>query len=171
MYNTPGFENFGEQTWEQFGAIAAVMGVFLVIIVLIILALAILQIIGMYKLLKKGGEHPAGAFVPLVGEYQMMRLTGMNPWWLVIIAYISILNIVPLLGSLCVLVAAIYFFVIFNIGIAKSYGKDSTGFIVGLVLLHPIFIFILGIKEDTKYVGVKPSKDILFNKEGVAPTK
>ena len=53
---------------------------------------------------------------------------------------------------------------------AKSYGKDSTGFIVGLVLLHPIFVFILGIGQD-KYVGCKPAKDFLFNKEGKAPVE
>ncbi len=168
-FNFDGFNtgSFG----SEFATLAAGFLVVFAIFGIIALALLVLQIIGMYKLLKKGGKHPVGAFVPMVGQFQLMELTGMNPWWLLIMMCIGILNIVPIIGFLCCLAALIYFLIIYCSGIAKSFGKDSTGFIVGLVLLHPIFIFILGINKDTNYVGKKPAKDILFNKEGTVPVE
>ena len=167
-YNYGGFDfnSFG----SGFAALAAGVVVLLVLVAIIGLVLGILQIIGTYKLLMRGNKHPVGAFVPMVGQFQLMELTGMNPWWLLIMMCVGIVNVVPVLGFLCFIAAIIYFMIVYCTGIARSYGKDSTGFIVGLVLLHPIFIFILGIGQND-YVGIKPAKDILFNKEGKVPTK
>jgi hypothetical protein len=162
--------NFGGLNPDGLAAFGAAALAVILIFAIIGIALAVLQIIGMYKLLKRGDKHPVGAFVPLVGQFQLMELSGMNPWWLLIMMCIGVLNIVPILGFLCCIAAIIYFMIIYCSGIAKSYGKEGAGFVVGLVLLHPIFIFILGIGNN-EYVGPKPAKDFLFNKEGKAPTE
>ena len=164
------YYNYGGMDPNGLAAFGAAAFAVVILFAIIGLALAVLYIIGMYKLLKKGEKHPVGAFIAPIGTFQMMELTGMNPWWLLIVALCAIVGAIPLIGWLFMLAVVIYFMIIYCSGIAKSYGKDSTGFIVGLVLLHPIFIFILGI-GDSKYVGPKPEKDIIFNKEGKVPTE
>ena len=162
--------NFGDFDTSAFVELGAAIVAVLVIVGIIALVCVVLYIIGMYKLLKKGNKHPVGAFIAPVGTFQMMELTGLNQWWLLIVAGLTVISSIPVLG-LVGIAGLIYFGIIYCTGIAKSFGKeDNTGFIVGLVLLHPIFVFILGI-SDCNYVGPKPVKDFLFNKEGKEPTK
>lgn len=147
------------------GGILAAFGVFIIIA----LVLAIFEIVGTFKVLKKMGKHPVGAFISPVGTFQIMEGVNLNPWWLLIIAAASLLAIIPIIGLLAYLVVVIYFYIIYNKSVAKSFGIETNGFVVGLVLLHPIFIFILGIK-DHEYVGPRPAKDILFGDKTPAPT-
>ena len=154
--------------WDGLAEVLAALAGVMFLVSIIAIALAVLYIIGMYKLLQRGDKHPVGAFISPVGNFEMMEIIGMNPWWLLVLPCAAIINVIPILGGLCYLAFLIYFIIIYNMGLAKSFGKDSTGFIIGLVLLHPIFIFILGI-GDNKYVGPKPAKDFLFNPEGKAP--
>ena len=57
---------------------------------------------------------------------------------------------------------SIYFLILLNVSLARSFGKEDS-FAVGLILLAPIFYFILGIKDDS-YLGEKPMDDIVFKK-------
>lgn len=146
------------------GGIFAVFGVFIIVA----LVMAIFEIVGTYKVLQKMKKHPVGAFVSPVGMFQIMEGVNLNPWWLLVIALSSILMLIPLIGILAWLVVICYFYIIYNKSVAKSFGIETNGFVVGLVLLHPIFIFILGIK-DHAYVGPRPAKDILFGDKTPAP--
>ena len=159
--------NFGGMDPDWLSAFGAAAMAVLLVIAIIGIALAVLYIIGMYKLLKKGNKHPVGAFISPVGTFQLMELSGMNPWWMLIAVGLAAFSAIPLLGLVGV-AGLIYMAIIYSSGVAKSFGKEGAGFVVGLVLLHPIFIFILGIGKD-EYVGKRPAKDFLFNKEGVAP--
>lgn len=143
------------------GAIAGVMA-FLVIMVIICIAIAVLEIVGVWKILKKAGKPGWGALIPIYNQYLLCQITGVNPWWLLIICLGSIVCVIPVLGTLVYMAAAIYFTILLNVSLARSFGKED-GFAVGLILLSPIFTLILG-TGSSKYLGAKPMNDVVFNK-------
>lgn len=172
------YSNYGNYNYNDFGVnsptvtpagmeqfLAGFLGVIL-IVCLIFCVCFVLQMVGTYKLLKKSGKSPVGAFIPIVGTYELLEATGMNLWWLVIISYASILCVVPILGIIAFVAVIIYYFIIYNSGLAKTFGRDSIGFKIGLFFLHPIFIFLLGISKE-EYNGPKPEYELLFNKKPV----
>ena len=65
-----------------------------------------------------------------------LKIVG-RPWWWLILAMIPFVNFI--------------FAIIINIDLAKSFGK-GVGFAIGLILLAPIFIMILGF-GDARYQG------------------
>ena len=71
------------------------------------------------------------------------------------------LNIFPLIGTLAFFGVVIYFLILLNVSIARSFGKEDA-FAVGLILLPPFFYFALGV-EDSEYRGENPMEDVLFN--------
>lgn len=138
------------------------MLVFLIIMILICLALGILQIIGGWKILTKANKPGWGMLIPFYNQYLLCQITGVNPWWILILALSPILSIIPFIGTIAFYAVAIYFAILLNVSLARSFGKED-GYAVGLILLGPIFYFMLGIKDD-KYLGPKPMNDIVFEK-------
>ena len=145
---------------SAFGAAAGVALGFVIISIAIAIGMVVIYIIGMYKLLKKCGKSPVGAFIPFIGQYELMQASGVNVWWLVIFAYSGIVLLVPVLGVLAYIAMAIYYAILYSKSLAQSFGKDSIGFVIGLVLLHPIFVCVLGFGKSV-YVGAKPMNDII----------
>ncbi len=141
------------------GILGAVMG-FLIVFILIALALAVLNIIGTWKILQKANKPGWGSLIPIYNQYLLCQISGVNPWWILIAIFSPILTVIPIVGSLASFVVSIYFMILLNVSLARSFGKED-GFAVGLILLAPIFYFILGIK-DSKYLGPKPMNDIIF---------
>lgn len=142
-----------------FGAIVgAMIGLFVVII-----ALVILMLVANYKLFQKMGYEGWKGLIPGVDTYLVLEKIGISQKWLLLLAYGSFICIVPILGALAFLVAAIYFAVLYAGSLAKSFGK-STGFAVGLFFLSPIFMLILAF-GDSKYIGPTPMNDILFGQK------
>ncbi|MEE9264182.1 MAG: DUF5684 domain-containing protein [Vicinamibacteria bacterium] len=66
----------------------------------------------------------------------LLKIVG-RPWWWLILAMIPLVNFI--------------FAIIINVDLAKSFAK-GVGFAVGLILLSPIFIMILGF-GDARYQG------------------
>jgi len=66
-------------------------------------------------------------------------------------------SVVSLLSS----IISIYFSVLLYVSLARAFGK-SDGFAVGLILLNPIFLLILGC-GSSKFIAKKPMHDILFD--------
>ncbi len=66
----------------------------------------------------------------------LLKIVG-RPWWWLILAMIPLVNFI--------------FGIIINVDLAKSFGK-GVGFAIGLILLSPIFIIILGF-GDARYQG------------------
>jgi hypothetical protein len=99
----------------------------------------VLTLIGMWKVLVKGGEPGAFSLLNLVyclspfAFMPIMRMIGRPTWWALLL-YVPFVNLVIL--------------AIMSIGLAKSFGK-STAFGVGLWLLGPIFYIILGFGSAT----------------------
>ena len=140
------------------GAVFAFLGVF----ILIAVALAVLQIIGTWKILTKAKQTGWGSLIPFYNQYLLCKITGVNPWWILIVVLSPILNVIPIIGSIASMAVSIYFLILLNVSLARSFGKEDS-FAVGLILLAPIFYFILGIKDDN-YLGEKPMNDIVFKK-------
>lgn len=135
------------------GVFFAVYGV----ILLIALIPSILTIIGLWKTMKKTGEPGWKGIVPLYNAYILCQKTGVYEYWPFIVLGLGVLSVIPVLGALISFAGSLYFAVLFNVSLAKSFGKD-TGFAVGLILLPPIFYLILGGK-NSNYVGANPMDD------------
>jgi len=103
-------------------------GILTLILVLIYLGVIILMLAGFWTMFKKAGQPGWAAIIPIVNTYFMCKVAGRPGWW-VILMFIPIVSI-------------IFWFVI-AIDIAKSFGK-GTGFGIGIALLTPIFVPILG---------------------------
>ena len=66
----------------------------------------------------------------------LLKIVG-RPWWWLILAMIPFVNFIIL--------------IIVELDLAKPFGK-GVGFAIGLILLGPIFIMILGF-GDARYQG------------------
>ena len=144
------------------GGLVGAMLVFVIMIMLICITLGILKIIGTWKILTKANKPGWGALIPFYNDYLLCQITGVNPWWIVIVICSGFLSFIPVIGGLLAFAASIYFAILLNVSLARSFGKEDS-YAVGLILLAPIFYFILGTK-DNKYLGEKPMDDVVFNK-------
>ena len=115
------------------GAAGAIGGLIMMVIQLGILGLVIA---GMWKVFVKAGQPGWAAIVPIYNQYVLTQITGRPILWF-------ILMFVP-----CVNIVAMWFI---TQDLAKSFGK-SSGFGIGLFLLSPIFIPMLGF-SDAQYGG------------------
>ena len=115
---------------------------------LIGLAIAIFMIITMWKVFTKAGKQGWYAIIPFLNTYTLCEIAGIKGWLGIVVPFAGI---VPFVGSLAVLAFGIYT----QYCLAKVFGKD-TGFAVGLVLLSPVFMAILGF-GDAKYLGAGAS--------------
>lgn len=154
------------ETAELIGNTAGVMvgGFFLIfgLFFLIILAFSIIGIIGQWKAFKKAGKGGWEAIIPIYNTIVMCQISGVSSWWVLIYFLGSIvLNVIPVIGSIASMAVSIYFLVLLNVSIARSYGK-SDGYAAGLVFLAPIFWLLIGGK-NTQYLGAKPMNDVVMN--------
>ena len=99
-------------------------------------AFVVLAIAAFWKVFTKAGEAGWKAIVPIYNVYVLLKIVGRPAWWL-------ILMLIPFVNLIVWIIVAI--------DLAKSFGK-STGFAVGLILIAPIFMMILGFGNAT-YVG------------------
>ena len=139
-------------------------GIFIVVAIIFLIAMAfvVLNIIGQWKAFKKAGKGGWEALVPVYNTVTLCQITGVNPWWVLIVFVGSIvLNVVPIFGSLLSLAVTVYFSILLYVSTARSFGK-SDGFAAGLYFLQPVFFMILGGK-NTEYVGPKPMDDVVMN--------
>ncbi len=115
-----------EQTYEGPGPLF--WAVYLVFVVAILAAF--------WRVFTKAGEPGWAILVPFYNIIVLLKIVG-RPWWWLILAMIPFVNFI--------------FAIIINIDLAKSFGK-GVGFAIGLILLAPIFIMILGF-GDARYQG------------------
>lgn len=139
-------------------------GVFAIAAIIIIFALAIgiFYIIGVWKILKKANQPGWASLIPVYREYLLCKMSGVNPWWVLIGVCAPILNVIPIIGSILSFILTIYFMILLSVSIARSFGKDDS-YAIGLVLLAPFFYFALGISDAT-YKGETPMDDVILSK-------
>lgn len=167
MYSTYG--NYGttygstQAAGEAAGGLLAGFGIAMIFFYLIMLAVAIVCLIAKYKMFKKMGVDGWKSLIPMVSDYVQMEATGVNQKWLLVMTFGGVIAAIPFLGWLAFAAAAIYYTILMNVSLAKAFGK-STGFAVGLILLAPVFLIILGFSKDAKFQGADPMNDIIFKK-------
>ena len=149
MYNRYGYS----------GAGASVLGVLLV---LVALAVGILYLIAWCKMFHKAGLPWERLFVPVYGQYWMYKFAdAAGIFWGILAGSVlyPIISMLILSGRNYEAIGVIGFIyllfmlamvILYSVKLARAFGKGG-GFAVGLVLLNPIFIMILGF-GDAQYV-------------------
>lgn len=147
-YYNNGAEIFGIILLVFVGLIAAVMG--------------ILSFIAWCKAFTKAGIPWERMFVPFYGQYTQYSIAGAGViYWVNLLAPFLMTVITTLMTLLHPYVGLFFYFVFivlifvlhcfYCVKLAKAFGYGG-GFAVGLILLNPIFIMILGFGSSV-YVG------------------
>lgn len=144
------------------GVLTGALLILFFVLMAICLTTVILAIIGQWKIFEKSNQPGWAALIPYYNVVCLCRVAGINEWWVLIYAVGSVvLNVIPILGSLASLIVMIYFLILLNVSLARSFGK-SDGYAAGLILLGFIFYFLLG-REKEQYLGPHPMHDIVFD--------
>jgi Family of unknown function (DUF5684) len=107
---------------------AAAAGIFGLFIFAIYIAVIVLCIAGLWKVFTKAGKPGWAAIIPIYNAIVLLEIIGKPLWWIILL-------FIP-----CV---SIVFAIIMMVELAKKFGQ-GVGFAIGLILLGPIFICILG---------------------------
>lgn len=99
-------------------------GIFLIIW----LAFIVLTIAGMWKVYTKADQPGWACIVPIYNMYVLTKIIG-RPWWWLLLMLVPIVSIVVA--------------IVMMVDLAKCFGK-GIAFAIGLILLSPIFMIILG---------------------------
>jgi len=105
--------------------------------VLLYLAVLVVIIVAEWKIYEKGGQPGWAVLIPFYNIYVLLKLVGRPGWWLLLLIFVPIVNIIIAI-------------IVLN-DLSKSFGQ-GVGFTLGLIFLLPIFVLILGF-GDYKYVG------------------
>jgi hypothetical protein len=119
---------------------ASAGGMAIGIIVLYLAVLLFLVIIPIWRIFVKAGKPGWGSVVPIYNIVLMCQVCGKPGWW-------TVLCLIPCVNLIIAIILCI--------ALAKSFGKGA-GFAVGLILLSPVFLPILGYGKAA-YAGQKPA--------------
>ena len=92
--------------------IFAYMGVIVVAAIIIY----VLQVVAMWKLFTKAGEKGWKSIIPIYNTVILFKISGVSPWFIVVIALLYCLPYVGIIAGSIVLIYQIYM-------LAKSFGK------------------------------------------------
>ena len=92
------------------------------------IVLSVVMIAAMWKVFTKAGKPGWASIIPIYNIIVLLSIAGKPAWWI-------ILFLIPLVNFI--------FLILTYVGLANRFGKGG-GFAVGLVLLSPIFVPILG---------------------------
>ena len=106
------------------------------VVSVIAIAVLVLVIAGLWKVFTKAGEAGWKSIIPIWNIIVLLRIAG-RPWWWLFLFFIPIVNFIIAI-------------IAWN-DLAKSFAK-GVGFTIGLILLYPIFIMILGF-GSAQYIG------------------
>ena len=120
----------------------------------------ILQIIANWNIFTKSGEAGWKSLIPIYGDYVSYKIAWQTSYfWLnfilgILLSYVSNANLnESMFLSLIVILLKIALTVInimYCVKLARAFGR-SIGFAIGLILLQPIFLLILGFGSDQYY--------------------
>ena len=120
----------------------------------------ILQIIANWNIFTKAGEAVWKSLIPIYGDYVSYKIAWQTSYfWLnfilgILLSYVSNANLnESMFLSLIVILLKIALTVInimYCVKLARAFGR-GIGFAIGLILLQPIFLLILGFGSDQSY--------------------
>jgi len=97
----------------------------------------VVMIISLWRIFSKAGVPGIFSIIPLVNIYQLVKISGKNPW-LFLLLLVPIVNIVV--------------YIIVALGLAKNFGKSGVFGFFGLVVFNLVGYLILAF-GGAKYVG------------------
>ena len=98
------------------------------IFAILYVAFIVLTIAGLWLTFSKAGQKGWTAIIPILNILVLLKVVRREWWWL-------LLMLIP-----CVNLVV---WIIIALDLAKVFGK-GTGFAIGLIILEPIFVMILG---------------------------
>ena len=120
----------------------------------------ILQIIANWNIFTKSGEAGWKSLIPIYSDYVSYKIAWQTSYfWLnfilgILLSYVSNANLnESMFLSLIVILLKIALTVInimYCVKLARAFGR-GIGFAIGLILLQPIFLLILGFGSDQYY--------------------
>ena len=130
-YSTYGSYSSSSSSAAETAGMAALLGS-LGIMWFFVLVFAVLTIVAMWKIFTKAGEAGWKSIIPIYNYIVLLQIVGLHPA-LVVLALIPFVNFIgaPVLS------------ILIAVKLAKAFGK-GTGFIIGLILVAPIFYLMLG---------------------------
>ena len=120
----------------------------------------ILQIIANWNIFTKAGEAGWKSIIPIYGDYISYKIAWQTSYfWLsfilgIVASYVSSANLnesmfLTVIATLLRIVIAVIN-IIYCVKLSKAFGH-GIGFAIGLILLQPIFLLILGFGSDQYY--------------------
>jgi hypothetical protein len=101
----------------------------------IVIPLALIFLAAGWRIFTKAGHPGWAVLIPVYNLYVYTQVAKRPGWWLLL--YFA--GLIPVVGSIGVIVVSL----LDSLRIAKLFGKGS-GFGIGLFLVSPIFLLILG---------------------------
>ncbi len=132
-------------------------GIVMMFYILVALLLLVVQIVACWKVFEKAGEPGWKAIIPVYSEYVLYKIAwDVKPFWILIGAAVvnMLLCWIPVVGTIIGFIVgslAIIIEVSCYVKLSKAFGHGGW-FAVGLLLLSPVFIMILGF-ENSEYLG------------------
>ncbi|MCI7290318.1 MAG: DUF5684 domain-containing protein [Blautia sp.] len=120
----------------------------------------ILQIIANWNIFTKAGEAGWKSLIPIYGDYVSYKIAWQTSYfWLsfilgIVASYVSSANLnesifLTVIATLLRIVIAVIN-IMYCIKLSRAFGH-GIGFAIGLILLQPIFLLILGFSSDQYY--------------------
>ena len=120
----------------------------------------ILQIIANWNIFTKAGEAGWKSLIPIYGDYVSYKIAWQTSYfWLsfilgIVASYVSSANLnesmfLTVIATLLRIVIAVIN-IMYCIKLSRAFGH-GIGFAIGLILLQPIFLLILGFGSDPYY--------------------
>lgn len=120
----------------------------------------ILQIIANWNIFNKAGEAGWKSLIPIYGDYVSYKIAWQTSYfWLsfilgIVASYVSSANLnesifLTVIATLLRIVIAVIN-IMYCIKLSRAFGH-GIGFAIGLILLQPIFLLILGFGSDQYY--------------------
>lgn len=138
----------------------ALGGIVVLLIIAIVFIWYIFLAVGYWKIFAKAGEAPWKGLVPIVNTYTRFKISWSPSIFWISLVLSAVKGVVPddagfFVATIGVLVSIAGLFIS-----AKSCSKlagafgHGTGFAIGLFLLEPIFVLILGL-DGSEYEGAE----------------
>lgn len=134
-------------------AIGGFIGAFIGAILTVLIIMWIFQIIAFWKIFTKAGEPGWKSIIPIYGSYVCFKISWKPLWFWVYFVLTFVYCLIPALSggeasalgiiSTIASIALLIIQIAANYKLSKAFGH-GIGFAVGLILLWPIFILILG---------------------------
>jgi hypothetical protein len=119
------------------------------VLIIFMIAIWVVSVAGVWKTYQKAGKPGWAAIIPIYNIIVLIEIVGKPVWWFLLF-FVPCVNFVFIIW-------------VYNL-LSKSFGK-SEGFTVGLILLSPIFMCILGF-GDAVYLGPAAAEANAANRFG-----